>query len=276
MLYVGADGATSSSERRGPGGPRGRNCGDGREGADPVCEGAQLRRSGRGADDDLERRRAPWWKLGAERLVDLVGARARGQRAGVDGQEPGRGERDPERDQHGRAEQGDPAWAADHEPGESVPEAGLVRPRVAFGGALESLRGERVHARPEQREDRRQDDKRKGGCDQRDERAGDPHRAKEQLREDRERRDRGGDRQRAEHDRPARRRERAAQRVDAEAVDGGFLAVAGDHEEAVVDREPEPEAGHHVEREHRQVGEARDDPQREEGRQDREASEQRR
>ena len=151
-----------------------------------------------------------------------------------------------------------------------------MRPRVAFGGALESLRGERVDPRPEQGEDRRQDDKRKGGCDQRDERAGDPHRAKEQLREDRERRDRGGDRERAEHDRPARGRERAAQRVDAEAVDGGFLAVAGDHEQAVVDREPEPEAGHHVEREHRQVGEARDDPQREEGRQDREASEQRR
>ena len=58
--------------------------------------------------------------------------------------------------------------------------------------------------------------------------------------------------------------------------DRRLLAIAGDHEQAVVDREPEPEAGDEVEREHRQVGEARDDAQREEGRQDREAAEQRR
>ena len=59
-------------------------------------------------------------------------------------------------------------------------------------------------------------------------------------------------------------------------LDGRLLAVARDHEQAVVDRQPEAEAGDEVEREHRQVGEARDDPQREERRDDRKATEQRR
>ena len=51
---------------------------------------------------------------------------------------------------------------------------------------------------------------------------------------------------RAERDRPARGGERPAKRVDAEAGPSGLLAVAGDHEQAVVDREAEPEAGDDV------------------------------
>ena len=70
--------------------------------------------------------------------------------------------------------------------------------------------------------------------------------------------------------------QRAAQRLGAEAGLRGLLAVARDHEQAVVNRQPEAHPGDEVECEHRQIGEARDDSQREERGDDREPAEQRR
>ena len=55
-----------------------------------------------------------------------------------------------------------------------------------------------------------------------------------------------------------------------------LLAVARDHEQAVVDRQAEAEPGHEIEREHRDVGKARDDAQGQEGEDDGQAAEQRR
>ena len=74
------------------------------------------RRTGRGADDDFERRGASGREFGAQCRVDAIRARAAGEFAGVGGKELDRRERHSERNQPGRGEQCDPAWARDHEP----------------------------------------------------------------------------------------------------------------------------------------------------------------
>ena len=184
-------------------------------------------------------------------MIDLVGARARRQLICVDGQEPDRPEWDAECDQRRRGEKGDPAGPPDHELGQAVPESRFSRAGVAIGGTLKPLRREGVHPRSQQRQYRRQNDQRKRGGNERDQRACDSHRAQEVLGEHGERRDRGGHRQRTVSDRPAGGCERPAERLGAEAGATGLLAIAGDREQAVVDGQPEPEAGDDVKGEHR-------------------------
>ena len=123
--------------------------------------------------------------------------------------------------------------------------------RVALGAALEEARRERVDPRAEHAQDRRQDDQRDRGGEQRHQRPADPHRVEEALREDEQRGERRGDGERGEEDRAPRGPHRRPERLPAlrpapgsevDASPRDLLAVAGDDEEAVVDRQPEAEA----------------------------------
>ena len=73
---------------------------------------------------------------------------------------------------------------------------------------------ERVDALAEQGEDGGEDDERDRGGDQRHQRAADPHRVEEALREDDQRGDRAGDGQRAEQDRAPGGRHRPLHRLE--------------------------------------------------------------
>ena len=75
-----------------------------------------------------------------------------------------------------------------------------------------------------------------------DQRPAQPHRVEEALREDQQRGQRRGDGQRGEEDGAPRRRHHPSHRRQARAVLGDLLAVAGDDEEAVVDRQAQPSA----------------------------------
>ncbi len=76
--------------------------------------------------------------------------------------------------------------------------------------------------------------------EQRHQRAAEAHRVKEALREDEQRGERRADRQRGEEDGAPRGRQHAPHRRHARPALGDLLAVAGDDEEAVVDRQTEP------------------------------------
>ena len=154
----------------------------------------------------------------AQGVVDLARARRLRQHLGVD-----RGELD-------RLKNGIPSaissaalatairpGTAHHELREPVPEALGRRARVALGAAVQERGGERVDPLAEQGEDRRQDDQRDRRRDQRDQRAAEPHRVEEALREDEQRGERAGDGQRAEQHRAAGGRHRPAHRLEARA-----------------------------------------------------------
>ena len=187
-----------------------------RRGAPAACG----ERGGR-ADDDLERLRcgSAGTRVRARRRP---GARSRcaGSTLALTVTNLMPSERDPERDQDARR------WRSRSAPGRRITnrdsryQAPLCGgPRVAVGGALQPLRRERVDARAEHGQQRREHEQRERRREQRDERAGDPHRVQEPLREDRQRRDRGGDRDRAEQDRPPGGLQRAAERLDARSPD---------------------------------------------------------
>ena len=132
--------------------------------------------------------------------------------------------------------------------------------RLGLGPALQERGGEGVHALAEEREHGREHGQRDRRRRERDQRAADPHRAQEVLREDGERRERGRHGQRREEHRAAGRRHRAAERDQPGSRARQLLAVARDDEQAVVDRQPEAEAGHEVEREDRDRASARSQP----------------
>ncbi|HEY6778233.1 MAG TPA: hypothetical protein VI122_17135 [Thermoleophilaceae bacterium] len=203
------------------------------------------------ADRELDRGVSEGWKLGPQRVVDPVRAGAVGQDLGVDRGEPDAEEGDPERDQQRRACDRDPAGEPHHQPREPVPEALLGGPGVAFRAAAEEGGRKSIDARSEQGQDRRQHDQRHRRGDQRDQRPADAHRVQEALGEDEQRRERAGHGQRAEQNRAPRCCHRAPHGLESGARLGDLLAVARDDEQAVVDRQPEPESDHEVEREDR-------------------------
>ena len=125
-------------------------------------------------------------------------------------------------------------------------------------------------------EDRGQNDERDRGGHQRDQRAADAHRVEEPLREDEQRGERAGDGQRAEQDGAPGGRHRPAHRREAGPGLRDLLAVARDDEQAVVDRQPEPEPGDQVEGEDRDRAELAGDPQHDQRADDREAADEQR
>ena len=137
------------------------------------------------------------------------------------------------------------------------------------GGRCLPAHGQRVDAWAEQEEERRQDGERDEPGERADERAGDSHRAQEPEREDRQRRDRDADRDGAERDRAAGGRDRGPDRVGAGAASRELLAIAGDEQEAVVDRETEPRARDDVQRVRRDRRDGVEQPQQEQGADDR-------
>ena len=94
-----------------------------------------------------------------------------------------------------------------------------------------------VDAGAEQGQHRGQHGQRDQRREQRHQRAAEAHRVEEALREDEQRGERGGDGQRGEEDGAAGGRQHAPHRRQARPVLGDLLAVAGDDEEAVVDRQ---------------------------------------
>ncbi len=223
----------------------------------------------RPAPDEVERRCDAAQPAPLERVGHLARARGRGQDTCVDAGEAdaehGRGER---HEQPGARERDDRGPAHD-----CVRDA---RPAAARGRSLPAARRQRVDALAEHSEERGERHERdRRGADG-DERASHGHRREEAQREDAQRPHRRGDRQRAEHDRPARRRERGAQRVGPRPATRELLPVAGDEQEAVVDREPEPETRDQVEREHRHVHQLGDRAQAEQGGPDRDHPDERR
>ena len=208
-------------------------------------------------------------ELRAHRVVDLARAGLLGQHLRVDRRELDREERDPERDQQRRGHRGDPPRDPHHEARQPVPEPGARGPGVRLGAALEERRSERVHAPPQQRQDRRQHDQRDRRRDQRDQRAAEAHRVEEVLREDEQRGESSGNGERREQDRASRRGQGAAHRFETGPRARDLLAIARDDEEAVVDRQPEPEARNEVDREDRDVGQLVGDPQHQERADDR-------
>ena len=215
-------------------------------------------------------------EVGTQRVVDLAGAGRAGQHLGVDGGELDREERDPERDQQRRARRGDPAREPHHQLAQPVPEPLRGGLGVAIGAAVEEGGGERVDPLAEQREHRRQHDQRDRGGDQRDQRPADPHRVEEALREDEQRGERPGDGQGAEQDRPPGGLHRPPHRRQPRSRAGDLLAVARDHEQAVVDRQAEPEAGDQVEGEDRDRAHLAGDAQHQECADDRQPADQQR
>ena len=175
----------------------------------------------------------------------------------------GAGERDAPRNPH-------------HGAREPVPEAFRGGARVGLGPALEELGGERVDPLAEEREDGGQDRQRDRRRRERDERAADAHRVEEPLREHRQRRQRARDGDRGVGHGPAGGRHRSPERLHACARLGDLLAVARDDEQAVVDREAQPEARDEVEREDRDRAQLAGDREEQERRDDREAADQKR
>ena len=238
------------------------------------------------ADRQLDRTVPERWEVGAHHVVHLAGARAPGQDLGVDRGEPDLQERDAEGDQRDGAYRRDRDGPAHHEAGQAVPEALLRRGRVALGAPLQELRRQRVHPRPEDAEHGRQDHERDAGGEEGDERAADSHRVQEPLREDDQRGESGRDRERGEQHRPAGGPHRRAQRLPAlsasargnrvDAPPRELLAVAGDDEQAVVDRQPEPQTGGQVQREDRDRADLAGDSQDEERPHDRQTADQER
>ena len=178
-------------------------------------------------------------------------ARAGRQDLCVNGGEFDAGERNPKGNQQRSRRDRDPTRHAHHEAGEPEPEPVLGRPRFLLCPPAQRGRRERINARSQQSEDRRQDDQRDRGGDQRDERPADPHRVEEALRKHEQRRDRTRDGESTEQNGPPRCRHRPPHRLEARAGLRDLFAVARDDEQAVVDRQPEAQADHKVEREDR-------------------------
>jgi hypothetical protein len=144
--------------------------------------------------------------------------------------------------------------------GEPVPEARTRRGWVASP----SCETPGVDLRSDDGEERREGEKRPGR------REDDHHRSRvsegpeEVEGEDEQRRERRGDRERRERHRLASGLHRAHHRLVAGPSRSELFAEAVDDEEAVVDREAEPERGREVDREDRDVGDDGDQEQREE------------
>ena len=216
-------------------------------------------------------------EVGAQRVVDLARARRLGQHLRVDRGELDLEEGDPERDQERGARDRDPARDAHHEAREPVPEALLAGRRVALGAALQERGRERVDPRARAA---------RGSPAGRSARSP-PRSARPASRRAPSSRGTAAGRRaarRARRRRSARRRGPCAPPSPSSAASprgpgpraGDLLAVARDDEQAVVDRQPEPEAGDQVEGEDRDRAELAGDPQHQEGADDREAADQQR
>ncbi len=211
-------------------------------------------------------------ELAADRVVGLARARRVGQHGRVDGVELDRKEGQAEDDQEERAQRRHRDRSPHDEAREPVPEALLRWPRVGLGAPLQELRRAGVDPGAEQGQHRGQDGQRDQRREQRHQCAAEAHRVEEALREDEQRGERGRDGQRGEEDRAPGRRHHPPHRLQPGSALGDLLAVAGDDEEAVVDRQPEPERRRQVEGEDRDRAEFAGDPQDQEGADDRQTA----
>ncbi len=143
------------------------------------------------------------------------------------------------------------------------------RPATTRRRRLPPFGREGIDPRPEHVEERRKRHERDRPGGERDQRSADRHRPEEALREHEQRRHRRGDGQGREEHRPAGGRHRPPKRLDGVPADCELLPIARDHEQRVVDREPQPEPGDEVDREHREVGQLDERPQAEQRRGDR-------
>ncbi len=220
-----------------------------------------------------DRFRHPAWLRGGRQHV-RVGRRERQVQSR-------RGDRE---QQHGGSER-DRTRAAHHPAREPVPGAALRRSRRPRGVALQAGGRQRVDTGTERDEHGWQHDQRNHAGRQRHERPTDPHRVEEAHRHRQHRGGRAGDRQRAVQHRAPRSPQRARDRRGGVRSRPGsrvrsrpdstvlstscqtsrlsaartaprttrqLLAVAREHEQAVVDPEAQPHAGDEVDGEHRQ------------------------
>ena len=160
---------------------------------------------------DVDRARAAGRELRLERVVDDARRLVARQHARVDAGELDAQERDPEHDQQRGGADRDRHRAAHDQVREPVPEAAALAGGVAVQRRLEAPRAERVHARAERGEDRRQQRQRDERRHQRADHPADAHRVEEAQREHEQRGQRRRDRDRGEQHGAARRRHRRAQ-----------------------------------------------------------------
>ncbi len=151
-------------------------------------------------------------------------------------------EREPQRRDRGHqqqrgGEQGDESRAAHDAAGEPVPAALLGGLGGARGGALEASWGERVDAGAERDEHGGEHEQRDEAGGERHDGAADAHRVEEADREDEHRGEGACDGERAVEDGAAGGLERAEERLAGVGAGGELLAVAGEHEQGVVDAE---------------------------------------
>ena len=227
------------------------------------------RRAPRSGDRQIDGRAAVGREARLERVAHVTRARALREHARVDACELDAEERDPERYQKRRACNGEDGSPPHHDLRQAVPEAGALGPRAPLGRAAKACRCKRVHAGAERSQDRGEHDQRICAGEHRGEHAADAHRVQEGLREGEQRGQGHRNRDRAEQDGPPGGGHGPPQRFAAGPHACELLPVPRDDEEAVVDREAEPEAGDEVCREDGQRREGVDDPQAEEGREDR-------
>ena len=210
-------------------------------------------------DDDGERLRRVAFEVGAQRLGDLAGRCGLREHSVVRRAELHPQERRAEQQQDGDDAEGDGDRPTHHARRHAVPEAVLL----ALGAATaEHPQG--VDAVADDGEQRRQGDDRRHHRQQHDGDAGVGERPQEVLREDEQRRERHGDGEGADGDRPACRLDRPHDRLLDGAPVAQLLPVAGDDEQAVVDGEAEPERGGQVDGVDRDVGQRAHDVQRQE------------
>ena len=182
----------------------------------------------------------PGREVAGDCVRDDPGALAGGQDGRVDAAPPHAKRRSSDHQQQHRGARGDQRGPAHHASSQPVPG---TRVRTRPGSA---------DAPAEQHQQRGHDQQGTGSGDQRDERAAEPHRDQEALREDGQAGQRCRDRGRAEHNRPAGRGQRRPERFIRAGLPLQFFAETPDQEQAVVDREPETQTDHHVHREDRQ------------------------
>ena len=179
-------------------------------------------------------------------------------------------------DQHSGSAQRDRAGPAHHPAREPVPAAALGSSRRLRGTALQACRRQRVDSRPERGEHGGQHDQRDRSSGQRHDRAAHPHRVQEAQRHHQHRSGRAGDRQRAvQHGAPGGL-QRACDRRARRQATRELLAVAREHEQAVVDPQAQPHAGDEVGGEDREPEDVVDHAQQQERDHDRKSPDQQR
>ena len=242
--------------------------------ADPLdrCDSSrelsQLCVARRPVDRDRDRDPDRGGIVAVDRQDDFAGRRAGRVGVGAGDRQPHAEYRKGEHQQQRRAAQCHRDRVAHHAAGQPVPAPRFV------GDSGTAPQGEGVDPLAEQGQQRGHEQQRADGGKEGSDRAARADRVEEALGQDRQRRHRGRDGEAGEDHGAPGGLDHASVRLAAGAVARQLLAVAGDEQKAVVDRQPQSHRGGYVQGEDGGVDELRHHPQDEEGPADRDHSHQ--